>query len=295
MNVPSRKCLPQQTCMQALQPPTFATVDQLKLLVEKVEKLQASVDALAHKVSTRDDLPGSEARREQQRGRKRTEATVMSSEVYKQLNLGNRPESKRASLCSAETGKTMGVVDGYKVTLKIGSKDDRHQGRFSAVTHRIDTGNAQPVRQATRRTPLGFQAEEAEHLQEMLSSGVVVPCTSEWASPVVLVRKKDGGVRWCIDYQKLNDLTLKDAYPLPNIEECLDTLEGATVFSTLDLQKSGYWQVEVRKQERCKTTFITKYGLFEYTRMPFGALFRGPWRLNFGDYNGRTSLSTSMM
>ncbi|KAL6463629.1 hypothetical protein MHYP_G00280200 [Metynnis hypsauchen] len=145
---------------------------------------------------------------------------------------------------------------------------DRDLGHFSTVTHRIDTGNAQPVRQATRHTPLGFQAEEAEHLQEMLSSGVVVPSTSKWASPVVLVWKKDGGVRWCIDYRKLNDLTLKDAYPLPNIEECLDTLKGATVFSTLDLQ-SGYWQVEVRKQDRCKTAFITKYGLFEYTLMHF--------------------------
>ncbi|KAL6481658.1 hypothetical protein MHYP_G00097380 [Metynnis hypsauchen] len=72
-----------------------------------------------------------------------------------------------------------------------------------------------------------------------------------------------------VHYRKLNDLTLKDAYPRTNIEECLDTLESATVFSTLDLQ-SGYWQVEVRKQDCCKTTFITTYGLFEYKQMPFG-------------------------
>lgn len=89
-----------------------------------------------------------------------------------------------------------------------------------------------------------------------------------WASLVVLVRKKDGGDKWCIDYRKLNELTLKDAYPLLKIEKCLDTLGGATVFSTLDLE-SGYWQI-VHEQDCRKTAFITRYGLFEYTRMPFG-------------------------
>lgn len=130
-------------------------------------------------------------------------------------------------------------------------------------------GSGHPVRQPVRRTPLGFQEEEEEHLKAMLKSGVIVSSTSEWASPVVLVRKKDGGVRWCIDYRKLNKLTLKDAYPLPKIEECLDILSGATTCSTLDLQ-SRYWQIEVHVQDRCKTAFITKYGLYEYTRMPFG-------------------------
>ncbi|XP_049326794.1 uncharacterized protein LOC125786977 [Astyanax mexicanus] len=556
--------------VQVPQRTAYATVDQLKLLVEKLEKLQATVDALAHKVSSGEEaLPRSETRMEQQRGRTfpqasgklesarsggqgladiqsghnvsiiqnknrplippvvtvgrassegpslqipiqvnhlsimcivdtGAEATVMSSEVYKQLDLRNQPESKRACLRNAESGKTMGVFEGYKVTLKIGNKEwdwivyvapiqdplllgldfmikanltiqrgpkvfiegdlvpsyvrggpeggyavsrvlltrpltippqsecdtwgfvehphpeitavlepvgladgvssgsvlinmepkvpvrlcnisavsthlnkgiclgilietlplqeecskdkcklhsqdqdnpettkspgqsdcpgeekllrqvrqccehndvlelpahlqelftaagsclseeqdskllllllkyqsvfatsDRDLGHFNTVTHHIDTGNAKPIRQATRRTPLGFQEEEEEHLKQMLSSGVVVPSTSEWASPVVLVRKKDGGVRWCIDFRKLNELTLKDAYPLPNIEECLDTLEGATVFSTLDLQ-SGYWQIEVHKRDRCKTAFVTKYGLYEYTRMPFG-------------------------
>lgn len=86
---------------------------------------------------------------------------------------------------------------------------------------------------------------------------------------MVLVRKKDGGVRWCIDYRKLNDVTRKDSYPLPNIEECLDTLAGSTIFSTIDLQQ-GYHQIEVDQADRRKTAFITRYGLFEYTRMPFG-------------------------
>lgn len=96
-----------------------------------------------------------------------------------------------------------------------------------------------------------------------------MPSCSAWASPVVLVRKKDGGVRWCVDYRKVNEATQKDAYPLPKIEECLDVLSGSKLFSTLYLP-SGYHQFEVNEKDRPKTAFVTKHGLFEYTRMPFG-------------------------
>ncbi|XP_043972480.1 uncharacterized protein LOC122830832 [Gambusia affinis] len=151
----------------------------------------------------------------------------------------------------------------------IFAKSDSDHGYLSAVTHKIDTGSAKPVRQPVRRTPLGFQGEEEVHLKKMLADGVITPSASEWASPVVLVRKKDGGVRWCVDYRCLNNLTIKDAYPLPQIEECLDVVGGATMFSTLDLQ-SGYWQIAVDSKNREKTAFITKWGLYEYTQMPFG-------------------------
>lgn len=98
----------------------------------------------------------------------------------------------------------------------------------------------------------------------MLSEGVIRTSASEWASPLVLVRKKDGGVRWCVDYHCLNNLTIKDAYLLPQIEECLDVVGGATMFCTLNLQ-SGYWQFTVDSKDREKTAFITKWGLYEYT------------------------------
>ena len=142
-------------------------------------------------------------------------------------------------------------------------------GKFTGISHEINTACAAPVRERVRPTPRGFEEEERKCLEEQLEAGVIRPSSSAWAAPTVLVRKADGSVRWCCDYRKLNDRTVKDAYPLPKISMCLDSLSGARYFSTLDLQ-SGYWQVVMAEKDICKTAFITKYGLFEYTKMPFG-------------------------
>jgi hypothetical protein len=96
-----------------------------------------------------------------------------------------------------------------------------------------------------------------------------VESTSPWASPIVLVRKKNGKIRPCVDYRKLNEVTQKDAYPIPRMQECLDCLAGAVTFSTLDMT-SGYNQVPVARGDRAKTAFVTKHGFFEYKTMPFG-------------------------
>ena len=142
-------------------------------------------------------------------------------------------------------------------------------GRFSGIPHEINTACAAPVRERVWPTPRGFQDEERKCLEEQLEAGVIRPSSSAWAASTVLVRKTDGSVRWWIDYRKLNDRSVKDAYPLPKISMCLDHLSGARYFSTLDLQ-SGYWQIEMAEKDIPKTAFITKYGLFEYTKMPFG-------------------------
>ena len=118
------------------------------------------------------------------------------------------------------------------------------------------------------RTPLGFENEE-KVLTSMLKAGVIEQSQSEWESPPVLVRKKDNTWRYCIDFRYLNSVSIKDAYPLPLIEECIDSLSGMKWFCTLDMN-SGYWQIPIAEEDISKTAFSTKYGLFQFLRMPFG-------------------------
>ena len=148
----------------------------------------------------------------------------------------------------------------------IFSKGDTDLGTFTAVKHHIDTGNYRPIKPRMRRTPFGYANEEQEHLEK---AGVMEPSCSEWASPSVLVRKRDGSVRWCIDLRKLNDVTVKDCYLLPLLQDCMDALEGCRHFTTLDVA-SGYYQLEIAEEDRDKTVFVTKYGLFSFRRMLFG-------------------------
>ena len=103
----------------------------------------------------------------------------------------------------------------------------------------------------------------------MLNQHVIQPSFSPWSSPVVMVKKKDGSWRFCIDYHKLNAATHRDAYPLPKIDATLDSLAGSTLFTTVDLA-SGYWQVEVAPQDKEKTAFSTPKGHYEFNVMPFG-------------------------
>ena len=140
-------------------------------------------------------------------------------------------------------------------------------GSFNKIKHEINTNGAAPVREQVRHTPRGFEGEEKCH-QEQLQAGVIWH-SSDWAAPTVLVRKFDWTVRWCIDYRSLNDCSVKDANPLLRIDMCFDSLGGVRYFSTLELQ-SGYWQIKVEEADIRKAAFITKYGLFECIKMPFG-------------------------
>ena len=149
------------------------------------------------------------------------------------------------------------------------AKSSEDLGRTEKVVHKINTGSAKPIKQPPRRQPLGKRDIEKEEIQKMLKKGVIEPSSSSWASPVVLVTKKDGSTRFCVDYRKLNDCTVKDAYPIPRVDECLDALAGSKWFSCMDLN-SGFWQIGLDKNDKEKTSFATGLGLYQFTVMPFG-------------------------
>ena len=158
-----------------------------------------------------------------------------------------------------------------KRNAKVFSKDDMDMGRTNLVKHHIKLTDPVPLKEAYRRIPPQMYDEVKTHLQEMLDLGAIRPSNSPWASAIVLVRKKDGRLRFCIDLRKLNNRTVKDAYSLPRIESILDSLGGAQIFSTLDL-KAGYWQVEMAEECKAYTAFTCgPLGFYECDTMPFGA------------------------
>eukprot|EP00731_Ephydatia_muelleri_P008911 Em0004g1249a len=149
------------------------------------------------------------------------------------------------------------------------SLSDSDIGRTEMIQHHINTENAKPVKQAPRRLPFHHLKEVKKLVESMLDNNVIEPSNGPWASPIVLVKKKDGSTRFCVDFRQLNSVTRKDAHPIPRIDETLDALHGACWFSTLDLA-SGYWQVKVAPEDREKTAFTTPYGLYQFCVMPFG-------------------------
>ena len=147
--------------------------------------------------------------------------------------------------------------------------NDAELGCTDLVQHMIETGSHPPIKQQPYRTPFVQREKIGEMIDDMTERDIVKPSTSPWASPVILVPKRDGTSRFCIDYRRLNAIMTKDVYPLPRIDDILDMLGEAKYFSSLDLA-SGYWQVELAPDARQKSAFTMHKGLFEFIRMPFG-------------------------
>lgn len=137
------------------------------------------------------------------------------------------------------------------------------------VYHHIDTGDTRPLRQRPYRVSDAERKLIEKEVDDMLSRNIIRPSSSPWASPVVLVTKKDGSIRFCIDFRRLNKVTRKDVYPMPRIDDALDSMRGASYFSSLDL-RSGYWQIPMAPTDIEKTAFTTPDGLYEFNVMPFG-------------------------
>lgn len=198
--------------------------------------------------------------------------SILSS-ISNQPECGLLPEHLQMVIDKCKTNLDDSQYQAVKQLLSKNSKaiaySKKDLGHTDMIQHTINTGNAQPIKQNPRRVPLSLRQEVNDEIQRMLDGNIIRSSISPWSSPIVVVRKKDQSIRLCIDFRKVNDVTVNDSYPLPKIEDCLDALRGNNWFSTLDLC-SGYHQVGMDPHSAQITSFGTSRGLFEFTRMPFG-------------------------
>ena len=137
------------------------------------------------------------------------------------------------------------------------AKDSTDLGIYPVLQHDVDTGDSPPIKQSPRRPPLSAGNAEDEIVDVILKTGVIETSTSESASPVCLVKKPDGSYRFCIHYRRVNAVSRKDGYPIPDIQDALDSLRGVKWFATLDLL-SGYWQLGMTDRAKERSAFCTR-------------------------------------
>lgn len=196
------------------------------------------------------------------------------------------------TLSQDQQSKVTDFLEGWKHIFSSGPTD---LGCTNLVEHEIELTEQKPFKEPYRRIPPGMVEEVREHLKDMIDAGAIRESKSPFSSNVVLVRKKDGSLRFCIDFRKLNSRTVRDAYSLPRIEETIDNLSGSRYFSKLDL-RSGYWQVAMSEVDKPKTAFsVGPLGFFECNRMAFGltnapATFQRLMERTMGELNLRECL-----
>ena len=182
---------------------------------------------------------------------------------------GHLSELHKRATKDLEPNESLRVADLLSRFQDSFSKGEWDLGLARLTEHEIRTGDAAPIKQPPRRVPLAYADKEREAIEELKAKGVIRESVSPCSSPIVLVSKKDGGVRPCVDYRKVNGLVKPDGFPLPRIQDCLDAVAGSSLFSTFDLT-SGYFQIPLKEEDIPKSSFVCKYGQLEMTRMPFG-------------------------
>lgn len=175
------------------------------------------------------------------------------------------PKADLDHLGSVRRAQLLDVIDRYAVLFD----EDAPLGRIPGIRHTIPTADCQPTKTRQWRLPESARATIRDECAKMLRDDVIEPSMSPWLSPVVLVKKKDGGVRFCVDYKGLNRVTTADAYPMPRLDQTIDELAGTQWFTALDA-RSAYWTIEVEEKDRPKTAFSDGFRLFQFKRMPFG-------------------------
>lgn len=156
-----------------------------------------------------------------------------------------------------------------QLLLKYRACFNEKPGRTSIIRHHIDTGDTKPIKLRPYRVSPARQRIISQQIQQMLQDGIIEPANGPYAAPVTLQPKKDGSLRFCVDFRQLNSVTVRDVYPIPRIDDTLDQLQNAKYFTSMDL-KSGFWQIELDDDSRSKTAFTTHAGLYNFTVMPFG-------------------------
>lgn len=163
------------------------------------------------------------------------------------------------------------VIQNLLNNYGIVALDPSNPGICKVGKHKIDLLNNIPISSTIYRTSPKEKEIIDEEIEKMLKNNIIEPSTSNFSSPIVLVSKKDGSKRFCVDYRNLNKITIKDNYPLPRIDDIIDSLNGSNYFSSLDLA-SGYWQIKIKESDKYKTAFISHAGLFQFNVMPFGLM-----------------------
>ncbi|MCO5580269.1 hypothetical protein L7F22_034135 [Adiantum nelumboides] len=173
-------------------------------------------------------------------------------------------------LNKVEQSNSKSRPDWLKEYADVFPEDLTNLSPYREVDHEIETiPGCERVSKRPYKTSLPEAIELKEQLKQLIEQGFIRPCTSPWGAPILFQKKKDGSLRLCIDYCGLNQVTIKNKYPIPRIDELLDRLHGSKIFTKIDL-RSGYYQIRIKESDIPKTAFNTRYGYYEFTVMSFG-------------------------
>ncbi|KAI5173807.1 hypothetical protein PAEPH01_2031 [Pancytospora epiphaga] len=161
-----------------------------------------------------------------------------------------------------------GFLHDNNISLQFGSPGSARV-QNTRYSHPIETGTHEPISFYHYRISPQLDEIVRKKIEKLLSEGIIRPSISPWSSPIVMIPKDGTDWRTCVDYRKINEITIKDSYPMPSVEEILDSLSGSTIFSKLDCELE-YHRIDMNLRDTPKTAFICKESMFEYLKMPFG-------------------------